>query len=36
VIVNSAVAELANETRGRLLPFLVGGVLYGLILLPLG
>ena len=36
VIVNSAVMELTNETHGRLLPFLFGGVLYGLILLPLG
>jgi len=35
VIVNSAVMELADEKDGRLLPFLIGGLLYGLILLPL-
>jgi len=28
--------ELPPEKDGRFLPFLVGGLLYGLILLPLG
>ena len=36
VIMNSAVMELPSESDGRFLPFLYGGLLYGLILLPLG
>jgi hypothetical protein len=36
VIMNSAVMELPSEKDGRFLPFMIGGVLYGLILLPLG
>ena len=36
VIVNSAVTELPTESGGRLGPFLLGGLLYGVILLPLG
>lgn len=36
VIVNSSLGELPSEKDGRFLPFLAGGVLYGLILLPLG
>ena len=35
VIVNSALMELPSEKDGRFLPFLVGGLAYGLILLPL-
>jgi hypothetical protein len=36
VIVNSSLGELPSERDGRFLPFLAGGVVYGLILLPLG
>jgi hypothetical protein len=35
VIMNSAVTELPSEKNGRFLPFLLGGLVYGLILLPL-
>jgi hypothetical protein len=36
VIMNSAIMELPPGKDGRFLPFLAGGLLYGLILLPLG
>jgi erythromycin esterase-like protein len=36
VIMNSAVMELPAEKEGRVWPFVGGGILYGLILLPLG
>jgi hypothetical protein len=36
IIMNSAVMELPTEKDGRFLPFMIGGALYGLILLPLG
>ena len=36
VIVNSAIMELPSDKDGRFVPFMVGGLLYGLILLPLG
>jgi hypothetical protein len=36
VIMNSSLGELPAEKDGRFLPFLAGGLLYGLILLPLG
>jgi hypothetical protein len=36
VIMNSLIAELPQEKDGRFLPFMTGGILYGLILLPLG
>ena len=36
VIMNSSVMELPTESGGRFLPFVVGGLAYGLILLPLG
>ena len=36
VIVNSSLMELPSGKDGRFVPFLVGGLLYGLILLPLG
>jgi hypothetical protein len=36
VIMNSALMELPSEKDGRFLPFIAGGVLYGLMLLPLG
>jgi hypothetical protein len=36
VIMNSAIMELPSEKDGRFLPFLAGGLLYGLALLPLG
>jgi hypothetical protein len=35
VIMTSVVMELPSEKDGRFLPFLAGGVLYGLVLLPL-
>ena len=36
VIMNSAVTELPSEKHGQFVPFLVGGLVYGLILVPLG
>lgn len=36
VIMNSLILELPTEKDGRFWPFLSGGLLYGLILLPLG
>lgn len=36
VIVNSAITELPRKEGGRLKPFLLGGLIYGLILLPFG
>ena len=36
VIMNSSITELPSESKGRFLPFMVGGLAYGLILLPLG
>jgi len=36
IIMNSLIAELPSEKDGRFVPFLVGGLIYGLILLPLG
>ena len=36
VIMNSLILELPTEKDGRFWPFLAGGLLYGLILLPLG
>jgi hypothetical protein len=36
VIVNSTVTELPRGERGRLGPFLAGGLIYGLILIPFG
>ena len=36
VIMNSTVMELPSEKDGRFLPFVLGGLIYGLILLPLG
>jgi hypothetical protein len=36
VIMNSSVTELPTESNGRFLPFMFGGLVYGLILLPLG
>ena len=33
---NSLISELPSEKDGRFLPFLAGGLLYGVILLPLG
>jgi hypothetical protein len=35
VIMNSTITELPAERDGRFLPFLVGGILYSLLLLPL-
>jgi len=35
VIMTSAAMELPTEKDGRFLPFLAGGLLYGLVLLPL-
>lgn len=35
IVINSMVMELPTEKDGRFLPFLIGGVLYGLVLLPL-
>ena len=36
IIMNSALMELPTEKDGRFLPFVAGGILYGLMLLPLG
>jgi hypothetical protein len=36
IIMNNAIIELAAEREGRFLPFMVGGLVYGLMLLPLG
>ncbi|WP_298832371.1 hypothetical protein [uncultured Piscinibacter sp.] len=36
IIMNSAIMELPSERDGRFLPFMIGGVVYGLILIPLG
>ncbi len=36
VIMNSSITELPSESKGRFLPFMFGGLTYGLILLPLG
>jgi hypothetical protein len=36
IIMNSAVMELPGHKDGRFLPFVLGGLIYGLILLPLG
>jgi hypothetical protein len=36
IIMNSLITELPKEKGGRFLPFMTGGILYGLILLPLG
>ena len=35
VIINSSVMELPTEKDGRFVPFVIGGLLYGVILLPL-
>jgi hypothetical protein len=36
IIMNSVIMELPSEKDGRFLPFLIGGIVYGLILMPLG
>jgi hypothetical protein len=36
IIINSLITELPSEKDGRFLPFMAGGLIYGLILLPLG
>jgi hypothetical protein len=36
IMMNSMIMELPSESDGRFLPFMSGGVLYGLILLPMG
>jgi hypothetical protein len=36
IIMNSLIMELPAEKDGRFLPFIAGGLVYGLILLPLG
>lgn len=36
IIMNSTIMELPSEKDGRFLPFVTGGVVYGLILLPFG
>jgi hypothetical protein len=36
IIMNSTIMELPSEKDGRFLPFMTGGVVYGLILVPLG
>jgi hypothetical protein len=36
IIMNSMLMELPTEREGRFVPFMVGGVGYGLVLLPLG
>jgi len=36
IIMNNSVMELPSEKDGRFVPFMLGGLVYGLILLPLG
>ena len=36
IVMNSTIMELPSEKDGRFVPFATGGVVYGLILLPLG
>jgi hypothetical protein len=36
IIMNSLIMELPSEKDGRFFPFMAGGIVYGLILLPLG
>jgi hypothetical protein len=36
IIMNNTIMELPSEKDGRFLPFMTGGIAYGLILLPLG
>jgi hypothetical protein len=36
VIMNSSITELRTESKGHFLPFMFGGLAYGLILLPIG
>lgn len=36
IIMNSTIMELPSESDGRFLPFVMGGLVYGSILLPLG
>jgi hypothetical protein len=36
IIMNTTIMELPSEKDGRFLPFMTGGIAYGLILLPLG
>lgn len=36
IMMNSMIMELPSESDGRFLPFMTGGVLYGLVLLPMG
>jgi hypothetical protein len=36
VIMNSSITELRTESKGQFLPFMFGGLPYGLILLPIG
>jgi len=36
IIMNNAVMEMPSEKDGRFVPFMAGGLVYGLILLPLG
>jgi len=36
IIMNSLIEELPSEKDGRFLPFVAGGLIYGLILVPLG
>jgi hypothetical protein len=36
IIINSAIMEVPSEKDGRFVPFMTGGLIYGLILLPLG
>jgi hypothetical protein len=35
IIMNNAIMELPSEKDGRFLPFMLGGLVYGLILVPL-
>lgn len=35
IIMNSLIMELPSQKDGRFLPFMTGGIVYGLILLPL-
>jgi hypothetical protein len=35
IIMNSLIMELPSKRQGRFLPFIIGGIIYGLLLLPL-
>ena len=36
IIMNTMIMELPTEKDGRFVPFMAGGAIYGLVLLPMG